>query len=61
MGEGNGTPLQYSCVENPMDGGPKEGEKGKRVLRRCMRGAFLKTSIDKVREETALKEEFLQA
>ena len=21
MGEGNGTPLQYSCVENPMDGG----------------------------------------
>ena len=19
--EGNGTPLQYSCVENPMDGG----------------------------------------
>jgi len=21
-GEGNGTPLQYSCPENPMDGGP---------------------------------------
>ena len=21
MGEGNGTPLQYSCVENPMDRG----------------------------------------
>ena len=21
VGEGNGTPLQYSCVENPMDGG----------------------------------------
>ena len=20
--EGNGTPLQYSCMENPMDGGP---------------------------------------
>ena len=20
-GEGNGTPLQYSCPENPMDGG----------------------------------------
>ena len=20
-GEGNGTPLQYSCQENPMDGG----------------------------------------
>ena len=20
-GEGNGTPLQYSCLENPMDGG----------------------------------------
>ena len=22
-GEGNGTPLQYSCLENPMDGGPR--------------------------------------
>ena len=22
MEEGNGTPLQYSCLENPMDGGP---------------------------------------
>ena len=21
MGEGDGTPLQYSCLENPMDGG----------------------------------------
>ena len=21
-GEGNGNPLQYSCLENPMDGGP---------------------------------------
>ena len=21
IGEGNGTPLQYSCLENPMDGG----------------------------------------
>ena len=21
MGEGNGTPLQYSCLENAMDGG----------------------------------------
>ena len=21
MGEGNGTPFQYSCLENPMDGG----------------------------------------
>ena len=21
-GEGNGNPLQYSCMENPMDGGP---------------------------------------
>ena len=20
-GEGNGTPLQYSCLENPMEGG----------------------------------------
>ena len=23
IGEGNGTPLQYSCLENPMDGGPR--------------------------------------
>ena len=22
LGEGNGTPLQYSCLENPMDRGP---------------------------------------
>ena len=22
-GEGNGTPLQYSCLENPMDGGAR--------------------------------------
>ena len=22
IGEGNGTPLQYFCLENPMDGGP---------------------------------------
>ena len=22
IGEGNGTTLQYSCLENPMDGGP---------------------------------------
>ena len=21
IGEGNGTPLEYSCLENPMDGG----------------------------------------
>ena len=24
-GEGNGTPLQYSCLENPMDGGAWKG------------------------------------
>ena len=23
MGEGNGNPLQYSCLENPMDGGAR--------------------------------------
>jgi len=22
IGEGNGTPLQYSCLENPINGGP---------------------------------------
>ena len=25
-GEGNGSPLQYSCLENPMDGGAWEAE-----------------------------------
>ena len=25
LGEGNGTPLQYSCLENPMDGGALVG------------------------------------
>ena len=24
-GEGNGNPLQYSCLENPMDGGTRLG------------------------------------
>ena len=24
FGEGNGNPLQYSCVENPMEGGARE-------------------------------------
>ena len=24
FGEGNGTPLQYSCLENPMDGGAQQ-------------------------------------
>ena len=24
IGEGNGNPLQYSCLENPMDGGAWE-------------------------------------
>ena len=27
-GEGNGTPLQYSCLENPMDGGAWKGSMG---------------------------------
>ena len=38
FGEGNGTPLQYSCLENPMDGGgcwegcsPWNRKSGKRV------------------------------
>ena len=26
LGEGNGTPLQYSCLENPMDGGAWNAE-----------------------------------
>ena len=28
-GEGDGTPLQYSCLENPMDGGPGRLQGGK--------------------------------
>ena len=27
IGEGNGNPLQYSCLENPMDGGAWWGRK----------------------------------
>ena len=27
-GEGNGYPLQYSCLENPMDRGAWQGHKG---------------------------------
>ena len=26
LGEGNSTPLQYSCLENPMDGGAWKAE-----------------------------------
>ena len=25
-GEGNGNPLQYSCLENPMDGGARKAQ-----------------------------------
>ena len=28
-GEGNGTPLQYFCLENPMDGIGKDSDTGK--------------------------------
>ena len=30
-GEGNGNPLQYSCLENPMDGGAWIDHKGKNI------------------------------
>ena len=30
-GEGNGNPLQYSCLENPMDGGAFESMGSQRV------------------------------
>ena len=30
-GEGNGDPLQYSCLENPMDGGAFESMGSQRV------------------------------
>ena len=30
-GEGNGNPLQYSCLENPMDGGDFETMGSQRV------------------------------
>ena len=33
FGEGNGTPLQYSCLENPMDGGSLVATWGHRVGR----------------------------
>ena len=31
MGEGNGTLIQYSCLENPMDGGAWEAESEKKM------------------------------
>ena len=31
-GEGNGTPLQYSCLENPMDGGAWKAAEGRTRL-----------------------------
>ena len=33
-GEGNSTPLQYSCLENPMDGGARRSEE-RRVGKEC--------------------------
>ena len=30
-GEGNGNPLQYSCLENPMEGGAWKATKSQRV------------------------------
>ena len=30
-GEGNGNPLQYSCLENPMEGGPWWATESQRV------------------------------
>ena len=32
LGEGNGTPLQYSCLENPMDGGAWWSPRGRNEL-----------------------------
>ena len=31
-GEGNGNPLQYSCLENPMDGGAWYSPQGRKEL-----------------------------
>ena len=44
FGEGNGTPLQYSCLENPMDGGAwycspwghKESDRTERLHFQCI-------------------------
>ena len=38
LGEGNGTALQYSCLENPMDGGAL-GQNGHRWLRQVLSDA----------------------
>ena len=29
-GEGNGNPLQYSCLGNPMDGGARQATRGRK-------------------------------
>ena len=45
-GEGNGTPLQYSCLENPMDGGDRKAgvhgvAEGQTRLKRLSSSIFL--------------------
>ena len=46
--EGNGNPLQYSCLENPMDGGAWQATVHE-VPKSDYHYHFLRTSEDKIR------------
>ena len=43
VGEGNGTPLQYTCLENPMDGGAWQALNNKEKLSKLLENLNIKT------------------
>ena len=45
-GEGNGNPLQYSCLENPMDGGAWQATVGGAAKSRTRLSNFTTTIAD---------------
>ena len=59
LGEGNGTPLQYSCLENPMDGGAwwaavSGVEQSRTRLKRLSSSSHYTTSGEKLAGEYSL-------